>query len=151
MRHNDKSIMFKRSAGDENSMQANKPSTTHYCSIEFSGLELSVSLGWPAQERLQEQIIKLDAKINFIKPLEACISDNLEDTYCYDILISVIKKNISSRQFRLVEHLGYEIYKIIKQTLPDNNNVNIRINKHPAIPNLTGGVTFYFGDENNAW
>lgn len=119
---------------------------THYASINLNGLELSVKLGWPQDERLKEQIIRLDIVIHFLTPPKACQSDDLNDTHCYDALIEIIKRFVAARKFRLLEHLGCEIYTVIKNELSDNAEVCVKITKKPAILNLTDGVTFCYGD-----
>lgn len=117
-----------------------------YSSIKLNGLELSVKLGWPQDERLKEQIIRLDVIIRFSEPPKACHSDDLEDTHCYDALTEIIKQFVASRKFRLLEHLGLEIYNLIKHELSPDKEVCVQITKKPAILNLTDGVTFCYGD-----
>lgn len=113
--------------------------------ITLNGLTLSVHLGWPHNERKKEQLIVLDVFIDFTKPPLGCVTDQLTDTYCYAALISAIEKEIKERDFRLIEHLGYEIHRIITDYLPSDCNVWINLTKKPAIGNLTGGVTFSYG------
>ncbi|EKD54164.1 MAG: dihydroneopterin aldolase [uncultured bacterium] len=115
--------------------------------ILLNGLELSVNLGWPQGERIKQQIVTLDAALVFKKPPTACVTDQLADTYCYDSLIDTIKTKIATRNFRLLEHLAHEIYHIIKEDIAAPIQVKIRLTKKPAILNLTGGITFYYGDE----
>src|SRR3990167_9291872 len=114
--------------------------------IQLHGLELNVYLGWPKAERLQQQTVILDVTLIFAKPPHACVTDNLHDTYCYDTLVSKIKKEVESRKFRLVEHLGCEIYRIIKSNLSKDTMIHLSVTKKPAIPNLTGGISFYYED-----
>lgn len=120
----------------------------NYCSIVLNQLELSVYLGQLLAERRSKQVVSLSITIQFLKPLRACTTDKLKDTDCYDQLITAIKKNINKqREFRLLEHLGYEVYKSTKQFLSTPALVHICITKKPAIPNLIGGVSFYYGDK----
>ena len=122
-----------------------------YSHITLQGLELPVHLGWPHAERLVKQIVRLDIQLAFKEPPKGCITDNLEDTQCYDTLISQLKETILTKKFRLIEYLGHEIYQTLKKALSTDTQVSLRVTKQTAIPNLTGGVTFYYGDENNAW
>ncbi len=115
--------------------------------ITLNGLELSVNLGWPQGERIKQQIVTLDVTLHFKTPPNACSTDQLEDTYCYDHLVSVIKTSVATRNFRLLEHLGYEIHRAIKQEVAKEIAVEICITKKPAILNLTRGVTFCYSDE----
>lgn len=116
-------------------------------SIILHKLELSVHLGWPEAERLKKQFILIDIELLFSEPPKACLSDDLEDTFSYEILCILIEKQIGQRQFRLIEHLGYEIYQLVKNALPENILVTIRVTKQPPIVNLTGGVSFSYGDK----
>lgn len=117
--------------------------------IQLYGLELDIHLGWPDAERLLKQVIIADIKIVFIQPPNACLTDNLADTFCYDKLTNEIKQRVAAQPFRLLEHLGHELYQTIKKTLNNDSLISLRITKKPAIPNLTGGVSFCYGDE--AW
>ncbi len=118
----------------------------NYSSITLNRLELSVNLGWPQGERIKQQIVTLDVTIRFKEPPKGCSTDQLADTYCYDALVKTIKSYIATRNFRLLEHLGYEIHRLIKQSLAPDMAVEINITKKPAILNLTGGVTFCYSD-----
>lgn len=117
-----------------------------YAQMNLNGLELSVNLGWPQGERKKTQIVTLNAEIVFSAPPTGCTTDQLTDTYCYDALIKTIKTGIADRDFRLLEHLAYEIHNIIKTQLPDDCKLLIKLTKKPPILNLTGGVTFCYGD-----
>lgn len=113
--------------------------------INLNGLELQVNLGWPQGERKKTQIVTLDVSIGFATEPLGCTTDQLADTYCYDALIKVIKNNLDGQNFRLLEYLGYEIHRIITENLPPACAVYIKLTKKPAILNLTGGVTFCYG------
>mgnify|MGYP001597833778 CR=1 FL=1 len=113
--------------------------------MQLNGLELSVNLGWPQGERKKTQIVSLTVIICFPTPPLGCTSDQLTDTYCYDSLIQSIKNGLADRDFRLLEHLGYEIHRIITENLPPDFKIHISVTKKPAILNLTGGVTFSYG------
>ncbi len=112
--------------------------------MKINGLELSVNLGWPQDERKGVQIVMLDVSIHFPDLPPACLTDELADTYCYATLIQTIKNGIASRDFRLLEHLGYEIHRIISETFPPDFTIRVCLTKKPAILNLTGGVTFCY-------
>lgn len=118
-----------------------------YTSMTLNGLELSVNLGWPSGERRKPQIVIADITLRFATPPKGCATDCLDDTHCYDALITLIKEQLATRHFRLLEHLGCELHALIKQALPATTRVTIRTTKKPAILNLTGGVSFFYGDE----
>jgi 7,8-dihydroneopterin aldolase/epimerase/oxygenase len=115
-------------------------------SLSLRGLELKVFLGWPAEERAQLQTVSVDIEIEFATALQACVSDNLDDTFCYNELIQTLEKKIAAREFHLLEHLAFELYQAVKQTIQLDAKVGIHVKKMPAIPQLTGGAIFYFGD-----
>lgn len=119
----------------------------NFSSITLHKLKLNVHLGWPDTERASAQIITVEVMIQFPSLLAGCLSDQLTDTYCYDQLTSLIKETASKKAYRLVEHLGHEIYQAIKRYVKDTAKIKIIISKHPAIVDLMGGVTFSLGDE----
>lgn len=116
-------------------------------SIQLNALKLEIFLGWLDSERMQQQTIFADIHLGFLTPPKACISDDLQDTFCYDMLISQIKTHLANRHFRLIEYLGQDIYQYLKQILNPGISIKISLTKKPAIENLTGGVTFFYGDE----
>lgn len=122
-----------------------------HSSIILSGLILNVFLGWPESERLSEQAITLDIHIRFSDAPKGCITDKLEDTDCYDTLVRIVKDKIQLQQFKLLEHLGHVLYQTIKSAVSNPAHITIRVTKRPDISNLTGGVTFCYGDDNLTW
>jgi FolB domain-containing protein len=113
--------------------------------ITLQQLELTAFLGWPDAERAEAQPISIDIQIEFEKPPAACTTDQLQDTYCYATLVGAIREKVAAKKYRLLEHLGYEIYQTIKQSVTAAK-IGVHVTKQPPIPNLTGGVAFYFGD-----
>lgn len=120
-------------------------------SMVLNNLELSVRLGCLPIEQMQDQTIGVDIKLQFSNAPRACQTDNLDDTICYDLLISKIKNELASRKFRLIEHLGHEIYQIVRKNASSDVFIGIRIKKKPLIINLKEGVTFHYGDKECMW
>ena len=120
----------------------NKPAA----SIFIKQLELSVYLGWALEERSKKQIVNCDIHLLFPSPPKACVSDDLADTICYDDLITQIKNKIEQQTFRLLEHLGHDIYTLIVSNVSDKMKVHIQLTKQPAISQLAGGVCFSYGN-----
>lgn len=116
-------------------------------SLSIKQLELYVYLGWPDLERHQEQAVLLDVDIWFPKPPKACVTDNLDDTFCYSTLIAGIRDKVANKNFHLIEHLNHEIYQFVKSQLPDQSKIIVRITKHPKIRGFTGSVCFSYWDE----
>src|SRR5260221_303793 len=96
-------------------------------SIVLHQLELSVHLGWPESERLQKQYVMIDIELYFAEPPKACVSDELEDTFDYETLSNALTENIPLREYRLLEHLGHDIYQFVKTLAPKNTTVKIGI------------------------
>lgn len=116
-------------------------------SIALHQLELFLHLGWPDAERLVKQKVMLDIHIHFLDTSEACLTDILDEKTDYDALNKKILEVIVPRHFRLLEHLGYEIYQLVKSFLPENTLATLCVTKYPAIANLKGGASFWYGDE----
>ena len=116
--------------------------------LNLDQLELNLSLGWSEAERGQKQIILLDIMINFAEPPKACITDQLEDTYCYDTLIKQLVETIAPKSFKLIEHLAYEIYVFIKKFFSQAVSVNIIVTKKPILSTdvILKGARFSYGD-----
>lgn len=113
----------------------------------LNGLQLDIYLGWPKTERLERQVVSVDITIEFDRPPEACVTDRLKDTFCYDELVCLLKEKIAARSFKLIEHFTHEIYQAAKEFLPENARLRLCVTKKPAIENLSGGVRFCYGDE----
>lgn len=118
-----------------------------YTKLYIRKLELSVNLGWRNPERKLKQGIELDLEISFPLPPKACVTDNLDDTLCYDELISTLREKIRTKKYRLVEHLCAEIYTLTKSHLPKKSKLNVKLTKYPKIQGLINGVCFAYGDE----
>jgi FolB domain-containing protein len=119
---------------------------TQTCKLRINALKLDVFLGWTEQEREQQQSVLVDIHIQFPKVPAACMSDELEDTYCYDNMIKQILQAIGQKHYRLVEHLTHTIYQTIKLSLPNDTLIGVGLTKHPSIDGLTGGVCFHYGE-----
>jgi len=120
--------------------------TIHTSSIELSEIELNLHLGWPDNERAHKQKIHVNLLLQFTQPPAACVTDDLTDTYCYDSLVQMIVKEVEAKEFRLIEHLGFHIYQIIKKSEPNIHAIKVSIIKKPQVARLTGGVVFTYGD-----
>lgn len=111
------------------------------------GVELCVFLGWPEEERVEGQVVLLDMEIILPTPPSACLTDELQDTFCYADIIAALHEKLQRRVFKLIEHLCYEIYQLVKPSLPVEAKLSVQLTKHPKIQGLTGGVSFSYEDE----
>lgn len=115
-----------------------------YNLLAINGLELDVFLGWPDEERLQKQKVWLDVKMRFAAALKACVSDDLNDTVCYQHLIHDLREHLIDKKFKLVEHLTHEIYRFIETNVPKDTAIFVTLTKQPQITGL-GNVTYHYG------
>lgn len=114
----------------------------------LKNLTLSIHLGHTAQEREQQQPIILNTIIKFHKLPLACETDQLTDSVCYKELSEAINEFCASKQFNLLENLGYQLYKFIKDKLPQNVSLWLSIAKITPIANLENSI-FSIGDWEN--
>lgn len=114
--------------------------------LTINGFELPVLLGWPEAERQQAQTIRIDLEIRFTATPKACETDQLQDTFCYDKLLTHLREQTTEREFHLIEHLAAEIHHMVKPSLPKDSQLTVHVLKFPAINGLTGGVSFAYTD-----
>ncbi len=113
--------------------------------LQLYQLSLRVNLGWPAQERQKKQTVLLNIDIAFPQAPQACETDELADTTCYESLIKIIRKKIAKKNYRLIEHLSREIYFIASTYLPNKTKIKITLTKFPPINKLKN-ASFCYGD-----
>jgi dihydroneopterin aldolase len=117
--------------------------------LSIQQLKLNVHLGWSAEERKMPQTIFLDAEIRLPQVSKACFSDDLNDTFCYDALISSIHQFLERKSLHLLEHLGYELFTFLKTKFPANAHLSLSVTKFPDIAGLTGGIRFTCDDSDS--
>ncbi len=116
--------------------------------ISVNKLRLELNVGWTPEERAHPQVIDINFTVRFTEELPACRTDKLDDTVCYALLCNKLKSYCRSRQFRLIEHLGWSIARILEQAIREATSyhpeqIEVTIHKpHAPIPGLTGGVSF---------
>lgn len=113
-------------------------------SLLINGLELHLHLGWPDHEREEKQMVLVDIEIFFDEIPLACRTDQLKDTLCYSELIQQLQTQLSQKSFHLIEHLSYEIHRILGSLLTYPAEIIVRIRKYPHISGLSGGVQFSY-------
>jgi dihydroneopterin aldolase len=119
-----------------------------YSKLILKNLTLSIRIGHNAQEREQPQPIVLNAIIKFHELPLACKTDELTDSVCYKELTEAINEFCASKQFNLLEYFGYQLYKFIKNKLPQNISLWLSIAKITPIANLENSI-FSIGDWEN--
>ena len=108
---------------------------------------LPIRLGCSAEERLEPQPVEIDLTIRFETPPRGMVTDRLEDTVSYDVLVRAIKEVASDREFSLIEHLANEIFTSLKNILGPEHELWVTVRKiSPPIPEITKGAEFTVGD-----
>lgn len=110
-------------------------------SLEIKQLFLQINIGVEQEERDVPQEIEFYFKISFAKMPESCLSDNIEDTICYDKLIFSIKQFLNGKTYKLIENLGFEIHNFLKTQIP-GQIILVRVSKKPKIIGFTGECSF---------
>jgi FolB domain-containing protein len=118
-------------------------------SLTLNGLRLLVFIGVHPEEMQKKQEVSLNLRICFAEPPQACVTDQLDDTYCYDSIIAYLKEQLTPKKFRLVEYLAQESYQALKSYFPQTMRtaIGVQVTKMPAIAGLSAGVTFEYGDQ----
>ncbi|MDX1901605.1 MAG: dihydroneopterin aldolase [Gammaproteobacteria bacterium] len=114
--------------------------------MTLNALELPVHLGWPKSERDTKQQVMLDIHLHFSEQPKGCVTDRLEDTFCYAALTEYLHDQIKNRSFHLLEHFTAEVHQIIQSFLPSSVMIEVCVTKKPDVPGLHGGVSFHYGD-----
>lgn len=105
------------------------------------GLELFLHIGVPEEERAGIQRLVVNLDVSYANSPSGCLTDEIEDTVCYDELCTKLKSAIEAREFKLIEYLAAEILAFVKPFFP-NSTVAVEILKWPAIKDFTGSVSF---------
>lgn len=111
------------------------------CSIIINGLSLSVNIGVTDNERSIAQKIIIDLKIYFEKMPRGCISNDINDTLCYKNICDLIIEN-SQKKYNLIEHFGYCLFNQVKNIIPTEHKMMLKVKKFPPIDGLDNGVEF---------
>ena len=115
--------------------------------LTIKGITLPLRLGYSAEERLNPQPVEIDLTIRFETPPRGMVTDRLEDTVCYDGLVSAIKQVVTNREFSLVEYLAKEIFDSLRDIVESEHELRVTVRKvSPPIPEITKGAEFTVGD-----
>lgn len=123
-------------------------SAPRFHSLQIQDLSLQVSLGCTAEERAILQEVRLSVQFRFSSIPAGARTDALQDTLCYAQISALLQEHCCSREFQLIERLGFECYAILKNwLLPSDTQVALRVHKvRPPVPQLLGGSHFTCGD-----
>jgi dihydroneopterin aldolase len=100
-------------------------------------------LGCYPEEQTQKQEVSVSLKMEFSEIPQACMTDNLEDTLCYENICNEIKAVGDKKLYKTVEHLSFEIFLTLKKIIPNEYRWSIKLRKvNPPIEGLKNGVIF---------
>jgi len=117
-------------------------------SLEIISLTLQLHLGVTNEERATPQSIEFDIKISFDNLPDACSSDKIHETICYEKISESLESYLADKHFHLIEHLCHEVYQYIKNSfLSSKDKLNVKVSKKPPIDNIKGKC--FFCIENN--
>lgn len=111
-----------------------------YSSLSLKNLGVKTYLGVTAEERAKRQEVSLDIVIKFPTFLLACKTDNIEDTVCYQELTGKIFEFCKAQKSSLIEHLGYELFLLVKKNLPKDALLMLSIAKKKPLPILKNSI-----------
>jgi dihydroneopterin aldolase len=114
------------------------------CRLGLNDLRLKVRLGCGAEERATVQEVSFDLAIRFPRPPEGSRTDELEGTICYGELSEKLRALCGSREFKLIEHLGWEAYRLLDPG--PGRTLWLKVTKlKPPVADLLGGASFELG------
>lgn len=115
-------------------------------SLKIDALVVAVHLGCTAQEREVPQEVRIHVELRFDELPRAASTDELRDSVCYAEISTAIRSYCESREFQMIEKLGFDVYRIVKE-IAGSNAVAVGIHKvRPPVESLAGGTFFRCGD-----
>ncbi len=100
--------------------------------LKVEHLELQIHLGWTAAEREVRQRVLLNIEFYFLELPKAALTDELNDTICYAAIENMLMKEVNLQTFKLLEHLGYRCYELVKSAVPKDQNFKLSVTKFLA-------------------
>ena len=118
--------------------------------LKVRRLRLNVHLGCTQEEQKNLQPVDVNLTFKFEGLPTGSISDELEETFCYDKISTLLKNKVENKYYKLVERLTLELFAEVRNFATPNIKVWIEVIKiHPPVENLLGGVSFSFGEFTN--
>lgn len=116
-------------------------------SLRLEDIRLQVRLGCLPDERERPQEVRLAVEFRFDREPSCLKSDRLEETICYARLCEALRAHCESREFKLIERIGYEAYGIARELAGPGVKVAVRAHKvRPPVEALLGGAISTCGD-----
>ncbi len=118
-----------------------------FSTLSLNSLRLLVRLGCSEQERKIPQFVRFDVRLRLSELPRGCFSDQLEESICYDHLSQVIAEICNRQEYALIEKLGYDAFKALRETVSPQTQLWLLTTKEaPPVQGLEGGASFSIGD-----
>ena len=124
---------------------------THYAHmIHVNRLQVAAHIGFYASERAKKQTVEISFRLYFPEA-PVCATDDEAEFVDYGTLCKVLTDFIASHQFNLVEFMGSELFRHLREYLDGRNCGYVKLwlclNKIAApVPGLLGGASFSVSD-----
>jgi len=113
--------------------------------LSLEDLTIPVKLGCSDEERRLPQTVIINLLLIYADFPVECKSDNIKDAVCYDTVTKLIQEFCAKKQFHLIEHLGYELHNMLKESINKDVKIELSVSKRPPIANITT-CTFHISD-----
>ena len=133
--------------GDSSTAFSAKHIRTVHSQLCLRRLRFAVRLGWTEAERIRPQPVEIDIALRFPKPPLACLSDELEQTICYDALTAKVRDLLERETFKLIEFMAQSLHELLRKHVEKDTEIWVRVLKIATpVTELHGGVSFALGD-----
>jgi FolB domain-containing protein len=100
-------------------------------------LQLNIHLGVSAEERKNQQLVKISFYLHQPVLPNVTIDDNANDYLCYNKVAQIIHDYCINKEFRTIEFLCYQIHQLIKKSVSTEVKVKVILEKCKPDMNFT--------------
>lgn len=112
--------------------------------LAINDIRLNVHLGNTSKERASSQQVAIDISILYTAN-KSTDTDNLEDTVCYEQLVTALKQAAMGQEFKLIERLSKVLYEALTSIIPNPHQFNITVHKlQVPIAEILGRASFTY-------
>lgn len=116
------------------------------CALAINRLKAEVRLGVSAEERAAPQEVEIDVRFYLPSPPAAATDDDGK-YICYHSLGQKIHALCAQREYRLIEYLAHEIYRLLRGKVPEEVKLWVKLRKlHLPLSYMEGGASYSFTD-----
>lgn len=115
--------------------------------LKLRELVLWVHLGCTSEEREKAQEVRVTVDLRFQQSPKGTFTDSLKDTICYAEISKAIQQRCQSREYQLIERMGFDIYGVVREIAGPAVQIGISVHKvRPPVDHLLGGTHYLCGD-----